>query len=356
MKQGLLDGLSALHLPENPLDQIVNHFGEKNVAERTGRTRRLIRDPHNGRVEYKKRAPEGVPMHRVNVDSTERFQGARCRVAIISDAGSIGISLHSSNRAQNRERRVHITLELGKLKTEGESKLHVIRVCTKDGQRIVGVEIPPKGVGKVLRSLGLGSSASDPQQVFTAVLHQGEQIDLTSNLRLKRSTLQREPAIELVCVDCDRFQELRELGLINEQIKFKQCFFVPTDEKKGLPILTKLLDRYPVMEPESAAEQQERESLPVIEGPEAAEFRMVDLEQWVLPPDMDVLLEAAFAEDSMPLAFIAAAVPSPLQEPPIQTGPSLITLLEQHSRSVEPRRGRKQRPQVEEQGLLFSLQ
>jgi len=112
MKQALLDGLSALHLPENPLDQLVNHVGEKNVAELTGRTRRLIRDPH-GRVEYKKRAPEGVPMHRVNVDSMERFQGARCRVAIISDAGSIGISLHSSNRAKNRERRVHITLELG---------------------------------------------------------------------------------------------------------------------------------------------------------------------------------------------------------------------------------------------------
>jgi predicted RNA methylase len=671
MKQGLLDGLSALHLPENPLDQLVNHFGEKNVAELTGRTRRLIRDPHNGRVEYKKRAPEGVPMHRVNVDSTERFQGAKCRVAIISDAGSIGISLHSSNRAQNRERRVHITLELGwsadkqmqcfgrthrsdqavppeyillstelggekrfsstiarrlaslgaltkgdrgaadnadwqrynfeteegksalclmykrivageivkgltnpkhtlrdigllvvrdgveqirkedeynvprflnrilaldveeqnalfdyfadlfdqtvryakasgtfdegvtdiralairvakppvvvhvdrvtgaetvlyilevdrpsdtvpfdraerlrinndgaflqhqkkgdyvlvlpsgrhtdpsngttfltysvwrpeaartsyireqdvkeryrvvrpdepmrwwnaryaaapaietsavhiiagaiiplwhKLKTEGDSKLHVIRVCTKDGQRIVGVEIPPKGVGKVLRSLGLGSSASDPQQVFTAVLQQGEQIDLTSNLRLKRSTLQREPAIELVCVDCDRFQELRELGLINEQIKFKQRFFVPTDEKKGLPILTKLLDRYPVMEPESPSEQQEPESLPVIEGPEAAEFRMVDLEQWVLPPDPDVLPEASYVEDSMPLAFIAADVPALLQELPIQTGPSLITLLEQHSQSVEPRRGRKQRPRVEEQGLLFSLQ
>ena len=44
MKQELIDGLSALELPENPLDQLVNHFGERNVAELTGRTRRLIRD------------------------------------------------------------------------------------------------------------------------------------------------------------------------------------------------------------------------------------------------------------------------------------------------------------------------
>src|SRR6266700_5174037 len=45
MKQALLDELSAVHLPENPLDQLVNHFGEVSVAELTGRTRRLIRDP-----------------------------------------------------------------------------------------------------------------------------------------------------------------------------------------------------------------------------------------------------------------------------------------------------------------------
>src|SRR6266581_3821033 len=62
MKQKLIDGLSVLELPENPLDQLVNHFGERNVAELTGRTRRLIRDPRNGQVQYKKRAPEGVAM------------------------------------------------------------------------------------------------------------------------------------------------------------------------------------------------------------------------------------------------------------------------------------------------------
>ena len=74
LKQKLIDGLSALHLPENPLDQLVNHFGETNVSEITGRSRRLIRDPRSGRVEYKKRAPEGIPMHRVNVHSMEQFQ------------------------------------------------------------------------------------------------------------------------------------------------------------------------------------------------------------------------------------------------------------------------------------------
>ena len=44
MKQSLIDGLSVLDLPENPLDQLINHFGPDHVAEITGRTRRLIRD------------------------------------------------------------------------------------------------------------------------------------------------------------------------------------------------------------------------------------------------------------------------------------------------------------------------
>jgi hypothetical protein len=113
MKRALLDGLSALHLPENPLDQIVNHFGEDAVAELTGRKRRLIRDPKSGKIVYKKRAPEGVAMDRVNVHEMNQFQGGKKRVAIISDAASMGISLHASNRAANKQRRVHLTLELG---------------------------------------------------------------------------------------------------------------------------------------------------------------------------------------------------------------------------------------------------
>src|SRR5215216_2114552 len=113
MKQQLIDGLSALELPENPLDQLVNYFGESTVAELTGRMRRLIRDSRTGQVRYVKRAPDGVSMDRTNVYEMEQFQSAKKRIAIISDAASTGISLHASNRAENRQRRVHITLELG---------------------------------------------------------------------------------------------------------------------------------------------------------------------------------------------------------------------------------------------------
>jgi hypothetical protein len=109
MKQELIDGLSALELPENPLDPLVNHFGENNVAELTGRSRRLIREPRNGQVQYKKRAPEGVVMDRTNVYEMDQVQSGKKRIAIISDAASTGISLHASNREENQPRRVHYT-------------------------------------------------------------------------------------------------------------------------------------------------------------------------------------------------------------------------------------------------------
>ena len=664
IRQRLLDGLSTLHLPENPLDQLVNHFGEKNVAEITGRTRRLIRDPQTRKVAYKKRAPEGVPMQRVNVDAAERFQAGKCRVSIISDAGSLGISLHACNRSANRQRRVHITLELGwsadkqmqcfgrthrsgqafppeyvllstelggekrfsstiarrlaslgaltkgdrgaadnadwkrynfetqegkdalclmyrrivagenvkglknakqslrdigllvlrdgkeeirkedqynvprflnrvlaldvepqnalfdyfaelfdqtvryakatgtydegvtdikalairlgkppmlvhldkvtgaetvlytlevdrpadrvsfdradrlrvnyngsfvqqrktreyalvlpsghhtdpkdgttfltysvwkpesertsylrqsdvnekyrtvqsrdamqwwrarydaaptvetsqthiiagaiiplwhKLKTEAESRLAVVRVSPKDGQRIVGVEIPRPGVAQVLRSLGLGSTPKDPKEVFDAILRQGDDLPLASNLRLKRSTLDKQPAIELLCKDDDRFGEFRRLGLINEQIKSKQRFFVPTDEKKAIPLLTRLLASYPVIEEKTASD-----SLRLIDGTEASEFRAIDLATWVLPSASEDSAESARCDlAALPVAFTLSGEPG-LSQLPLQIGPSLVSLLEQRA-AQERRVARKPRPIPAGQGLLFSL-
>lgn len=46
-------------------------------------------------------------MHRTNVHEMEQFQAGKKRVAIISDAASMGISIHASNRAENKQRRVH---------------------------------------------------------------------------------------------------------------------------------------------------------------------------------------------------------------------------------------------------------
>ena len=115
LRRRVLESLTLLDLPDNPLDMLVNHFGAKNVAEITGRKKRLIRR-EDGRVEYVKRAPAGVATTKVNVYEQEAFQNGnhldRYKTsAIISEAGSTGISLHASNRATNRRRREMIIVE-----------------------------------------------------------------------------------------------------------------------------------------------------------------------------------------------------------------------------------------------------
>jgi predicted RNA methylase len=597
MKQAVIDGLSALELPDNPLDQLVNHFGERSVAELTGRTRRLIRDPRTERVEYKKRAPEGVAMHRTNVHEMEQFQSGKKRVAIISDAASMGISLHASNRAENRQRRVHVTLELGwsadkqmqtfgrthrsdqavppeyvllstelggekrfsstiarrlgslgaltkgdrgaadsgdlakynfeteegraalclllrrivesgnvpglgnprqtlrdigllvrnrdgceevrkddlynvprflnrvlaldvehqnalfdhfvdlfdqtvryakangtfdegvtdikalairiakpprvvhtdeitnaqtthytleidvpskavsfddaervrrrktgaffrhrknghfilaiesgrhtnpesgssyctfavwkpeaarssyihddelsekyravvpgkarqwwtkkhatvppietlethiiggaiiplwqRFKTHEEARLRVVRVTTDDGQRIVGIRIPPEQVGVIVRALGSTRDLREPDEIFVGILDEGEVVNLVSGLKLRRAFVHREPFIELCGADPYKFAELRKLGLINEQIDWKQRFFVPTDEESGIDILSNLLDRYPVMASEALTEADSN-IMETEAPPEMSPTQVVDLDQWIV--------------------------------------------------------------------------
>ncbi len=112
LRTRLLEKLSDLVLPENPLDQIINHFGADRVAEISGRRKRLIRDSRTNEVRYASRASKGVPMNKTNVHENEQFQNGIKRIAIITAAGSTGISLHASLSAINQQRRCQIVLEL----------------------------------------------------------------------------------------------------------------------------------------------------------------------------------------------------------------------------------------------------
>ncbi len=112
MREELLGNLEGLVLPEGPLDQLVNHYGPSQVAELTGRKKRLVYNPVTKHREYVPRLA-GVAAHLMNEHEMRSFQSGQKRIAIISDAASTGISLHASNESLNRQRRVHVTLELG---------------------------------------------------------------------------------------------------------------------------------------------------------------------------------------------------------------------------------------------------
>jgi hypothetical protein len=88
--------------------------------------------------------------------------------------------------------------------------------------------------------------------------------------------LHREPVIELIGVDPYKFAEIRGLGLINEQIDWKQRFFVPTDEESGVRVISALLDRYPILITSESDNVEVAES----EIPKLRATQVVHLDEW----------------------------------------------------------------------------
>ncbi len=134
----------------------------------------------------------------------------------------------------------------------------------------------------MLRSLGDSRDLREPDEIFCAVLNEGEEVSLLSNLKLRRGLIHKEPAIELCGADHYKFAELRELGLINEQINWKQRFFVPSDETSGIDVLESLLERYPVMLTEDSVSDGESNMAEIPSQSQVRATEIVDLDQWIV--------------------------------------------------------------------------
>lgn len=87
--------------------------------------------------------------------------------------------------------------------------------------------------------------------------------------------------IELTGTDSYKFAELRSLGLINEQIDWKQRFFVPTDEEPGLAVLSDLLSRYPELAGDVSADDEP--PISEIKPQEFSPTKIVNLDDWFVP-------------------------------------------------------------------------
>jgi predicted RNA methylase len=105
----LVEKLGSLPAIPTALDQIVQRFGGSQVAEITGRSRRIVRRD-GGRIA--RFAVESRPGS-ANLDETRAFMDDEKRVLIFSDAGGTGRSYHADLTAKNRRLRVHYLLEAG---------------------------------------------------------------------------------------------------------------------------------------------------------------------------------------------------------------------------------------------------
>ncbi|RLN03180.1 hypothetical protein C2845_PM13G05560 [Panicum miliaceum] len=112
-KSKILDIIRSLDLPNNPLDDIIDQLGgPDNVAEITGRRGMLVRASDGKGVTYQARNTKDVALDMINMHEKQQFMNGEKNIAVISEAGSAGVSLHADRRAKNQRRRVHITLEL----------------------------------------------------------------------------------------------------------------------------------------------------------------------------------------------------------------------------------------------------
>lgn len=155
-QQELLEKVADLDFPHNPLDALVSHLGVGGVAEISGRTHRW----ENGR--YARRKIHGVSRRQLNEYETRQFQSGRKRLAVLSGAGSTGISVHADVVAPNQDRRVFYAFQLswsadqqmqafGRVHRSNQTSAPVIRLVLMD---LAGQKRLVNAVSKRLAALG----------------------------------------------------------------------------------------------------------------------------------------------------------------------------------------------------------
>ncbi|RCJ32555.1 methylase [Nostoc punctiforme NIES-2108] len=106
LRDALVDKLASLDPIPGALEQLLWHFGHKQVAEVTGRSKRVLKD-ESGRLFVDSRGSGA------NITETAAFMQGDKQILIFSDAGGTGRSYHADLNAVNRRRRSHYLLEAG---------------------------------------------------------------------------------------------------------------------------------------------------------------------------------------------------------------------------------------------------
>ena len=109
-RDALIEEVKQMAIPDGPLEMLFNAFGTDQVAEITGRTRRVVpRKQPDGSM---KRVEERRSKTHTAAD-VQAFQDGDKRILVFSDAGGTGKSYHASRTAKNQQQRVHYVLQPG---------------------------------------------------------------------------------------------------------------------------------------------------------------------------------------------------------------------------------------------------
>jgi len=110
IRDRLIEKLASLPPVQTALDQILHHFGAEQVAEVTGRNRRIVKKTGaNGAARLAAETRPGS----ANLAETQSFMDGKKLILVFSDAGGTGRSYHADLSARNQRKRVHYLLEPG---------------------------------------------------------------------------------------------------------------------------------------------------------------------------------------------------------------------------------------------------
>ncbi|MBC2712857.1 MAG: strawberry notch family protein [Desulfosarcina sp.] len=107
MRDALIIRVNSITMPNGPLDFLIEELGAENVAEVTGRSRRLVMDEKEGRLVTERRSNKHVA---ADVDA---FQDDKKQILVFSGKGATGRSFHADNTRINRRPRKHYLVQPG---------------------------------------------------------------------------------------------------------------------------------------------------------------------------------------------------------------------------------------------------
>ena len=110
LRDRMIAEIEAMSVPEGPMEMLFDAFGVDQVAEVTGRKRRVVpgKDEYGNtvRVEEKRGSGSGEA-------DAQAFQDGKKHILVFSDAGGTGKSYHADLTAKNQEQRVHYLIQAG---------------------------------------------------------------------------------------------------------------------------------------------------------------------------------------------------------------------------------------------------
>ena len=141
-KEELIKRIAVIKMPDGPLDMIINEFGPDNVAEVTGRSKRIVYRHSDTSGELEKQV-ETISEKAMSAD-VNAFMDDKKRILVFSNAGGTGKSYHADRTRKNQRQRVHYLIQAGfqaEAAVQGLGRTHRSNEASKPIYRLVTTDL-----------------------------------------------------------------------------------------------------------------------------------------------------------------------------------------------------------------------